>query len=147
VESNTTTRRAVKGRNRQAGFSLIEVLVAIGLVGILGVIAGGFILPLRLTRTSANESQSLTLARSYLELTKNRWLTKKDYENQTMPTTNAGNDVKLPVGWTLTTVCKEATLNTACSITDDFRTLKVTLTPPNGPALALTTQIAKPSYD
>ena len=89
MELNLVVYHAAKTKkpNGQAGFSLIEVLVAIGLVGILGVIAGGFVLPLRLTRTTSSESQSLTLARSYLELTKNRWLNKQDYENQKMPTT------------------------------------------------------------
>jgi prepilin-type N-terminal cleavage/methylation domain-containing protein len=147
VESNLEIHRADKRRNKQAGFSLIEVLVAIGLLGLLGVIAGGFILPLRLTRTSSSEAQSLTLARSYLELTKNRWLNKLAFENQVMPTTSSGSDLKLPNGWTLTAICKEATTNTTCTTTDDFRTLKVTITPPNGTALTLTTQIAKPSYD
>jgi prepilin-type N-terminal cleavage/methylation domain-containing protein len=94
------------GQVRQAGFSLIEMIISLALVGILGVIAGGFILPLRMTGNTSSQTQSLAVARSYLEITKNRWLNKISFENQTLPTLSTVNtsssDIKLPTGWTVT---------------------------------------------
>jgi prepilin-type N-terminal cleavage/methylation domain-containing protein len=138
------------GQVRQAGFSLIEMIISLALVGILGVIAGGFILPLRMTGNTSSQTQSLAVARSYLEITKNRWLNKISFENQTLPTLSTVNtsssDIKLPTGWTVTSDCKGVT-NTGCTTTDELRTMKITVTAPNRPALTLTTQISRPSYE
>jgi prepilin-type N-terminal cleavage/methylation domain-containing protein len=151
VASSMAIHRAGKtGQVRQAGFSLIEMLISLALVGILGVIAGGFILPLRMTRNTSSQTQSLAIARSYLEITKNSWLNKINFEKQTLPTLSTANtsssDIKLPNDWTVTTDCKGIT-NTICTATDELRTMKITVTAPNRPTLTLMTQISKPSYE
>jgi prepilin-type N-terminal cleavage/methylation domain-containing protein len=98
------------------GLTLIEMLVALALVGVLAIVSTGFILPLRLSTESGQETQSSSLARSYLEIVKSRWLDETTYSYKDASQTYYGKlpkvcastssdtdcDLKLPKDWTLT---------------------------------------------
>jgi prepilin-type N-terminal cleavage/methylation domain-containing protein len=148
VEFNPTAQRARKSR----GFSLIEMMVALSLVGILGVVAGGFLLPLRLNGTSAKESQALTYAKSYLEITKNRWLDINEYRKgkEGLPVvrkvgqTTTPYDLEIPSDWTMEV--SEVLANTWLD-GDQIRNISVTFKAPSQPDLKLSTQISRPSYE
>ena len=125
-------------RSKRSGLTLIEIMVALALLGIIGLIAGGFLLPLRLTRTSNVETQALSLARSYLELVKNRWQALPDY-------CNTGDDLtgtlQAPQGWSIQSNKAD------WKKPDTLRTVKVTVTPTGSPAVQLSTRIMRPSDD
>ncbi len=124
VSSNKNTQNAAT-----CGFSLIEVLIAILLLSSVILIATGFILPLKVTKVSAEQTAAATYARSYIELLKVRW---SDTTNYTAPTTGSPTissngssaDIEMPTGWDLTT--NSTTWTTA----DNIRTVTVTVKPP-----------------
>lgn len=111
-----------------SGFTLIEMLVALILVGILGVVATGFLTPLKINQTSGLESQATNYARSYLELVKGRWLNPGTFSAKTLPvacapaSTNTNCDLKLTGDWT---VSVPTTQTTAWTATDTIRTITV----------------------
>jgi prepilin-type N-terminal cleavage/methylation domain-containing protein len=140
-------------KKHASGFTLIEILVALALLGILGVVASGFLLPLRINRDSAQESQALTYARSYVEILKSRWLDKNTFENKDaagailspvtygapVVGTTGTADIKFPSSdWKL-----ETNKSTWAS-GDSIRTVEVTVTPPNGKKYKIITMVAHP---
>jgi prepilin-type N-terminal cleavage/methylation domain-containing protein len=136
----------------QGGFTLIELLVSLGLISLVGVVAGGFLLPLRLTRQANLETQGLSYARSYLEALKTRWVNTAGYNpaNQATSarpvvayatdtaTVRDAADVVLPASWTVA-------LAVTPSTGDTYRSVTVTVTPPGtGTPLVLTTRVVQP---
>ena len=113
-------------------------MVALALLGVIGLIAGGFLLPLRLSRTSNVETQGLSLARSYLELVKNRWQVLEAYCKVSDDLMGA---ITKPQGWTI------STNKAAWKQADELRTVTVTVTPANSPTVQLATKIIRPSDD
>ena len=97
----------MKNASRRQGFTLIEMLVALALVGVLGVVATGFLAPFQISRRSALESQATSYARSYLELVKGRWLNAGNFGNRNLPQTCALTstatdcDLKLSSDWSV----------------------------------------------
>jgi prepilin-type N-terminal cleavage/methylation domain-containing protein len=143
---------AQPARKRQHGLTLIEMMVALALVGVLGIIGGGLLLPMRMSREANAQSQALSYARSYLEMVKGRWLDANVYKNKTLPTwkikgaTNpASADMELPTGWAI--AVPEASDATAWADTNNIRTVTVTVTMPALPEFKLSTQITRPSYE
>jgi prepilin-type N-terminal cleavage/methylation domain-containing protein len=132
-----------------SGLTLIEVLVSLVLVGMLGFVASGLLVPLKLTRTTSIEAQSTALARSYLELVKGRWLDDAKYSdpNNNLPITCATGsstspcDLKIPTDWTLGI---DATVKTAWVNTERIRTVTVVVKAPNNPAVTFSTLVTKP---
>ena len=149
MESFTTqpaaTIPAHKNRQAQNGFTLIEVIVALALVSVLGIVATGFLAPLKITRQSAAETQAMTYARSYLETLKTKWLTTAEYQGMTQPSLSTDNptpatpDLNVDTGWTVTAN------TTDWSASQTLRTIKVTVTPANnGVPVVITTKVAAP---
>jgi prepilin-type N-terminal cleavage/methylation domain-containing protein len=148
-------------RRSQRGFTLIELIVSLGLISLVGVVAGGFLLPLRLTRQSNLETQGLTYARSYMEALKTRWINKSGYkpgnhltsdrpvvayDTDTSAIQNAA-DVVVPASWTYTTTITPSTTTsgTVTTVSDVYRTVKVTVKPPGDQGtVVLTTRVVQP---
>jgi prepilin-type N-terminal cleavage/methylation domain-containing protein len=149
VESFTTKPAPItparKNRRPQNGFTLIEVIVALALVSVLGIVATGFLVPLKITRQSAAETQAMTYAHSYLETLKTKWLTTAEYQGMTQPSLSTDNptpaipDLTVDTGWTITANTGDWTA------AQTLRTIKVTVTPPNsGTPVVITTKVAAP---
>jgi prepilin-type N-terminal cleavage/methylation domain-containing protein len=143
---------AQPARKRQRGFTLIEMMVALVLVGVLGLIGGGFLIPMKMSRDANAQSQSLSYARSYLEMIKGRWLDATFYKNKTLPTvkikgasTPVTADIEVPTGWTISVV--EASNATAWADANNIRTVTVKVSSPNQPDFTLSSQITRPSYE
>jgi prepilin-type N-terminal cleavage/methylation domain-containing protein len=138
---------------RTNGFTLIEILVSLALLGILGVVASGFLLPLRINRDSSQESQALTYARSYVEVLKSRWLDQKTFENKNSsgialvpitygaPTVGITGtvDIKLP-----SNTWKLETNSASWAPGDNLRTVEVTITTPNSKTYKVITMVTRP---
>jgi prepilin-type N-terminal cleavage/methylation domain-containing protein len=150
--------------SKSTGFSLIEMLVSLVLVGTLVLIASGFLLPLQLTRTSARESNALSYARSYLELLRASWLSDSaKFQAGTLPdvtgATPLGAVLKIPEGMQATDitisssqaqsrptrVCSSPGVCTTPSIIT-LRSITVKIVIPGVPIpITLETLIARPS--
>jgi prepilin-type N-terminal cleavage/methylation domain-containing protein len=140
------------------GLTIIEVLVALVLLGILSLIASGLVIPLRLSQDSGVETKALTYGRSYLELVKSLWLDPAKYTAITFPTVTGANPaIKLPLGWSITPSANRFTSPTtelsqfgSTAVTsmqtyrDTLREVIITVTPPNGKVITLRTIIARP---
>jgi type II secretory pathway pseudopilin PulG len=130
----------------------VELLVALSLLGVVGVIATGLIVPLRLTSRTGSQSQALSYARSYLELVKARWADPTAYAAAVQPTTadtTGANgkpaDIRVPGSWT---VKAEITSDTGAPWTADdaLRRVSVTVSPSGSGTtpVRLTTLVAQP---
>ena len=130
-------------KTRSSGFSLIEVLVALALLGVLGVVAGGFMVPLRLSQQSAQESQALAYGRTFIEVLRSRWSDESKYKAMSVPSTSTDNpvptkpDIEVATGWNIS--------SNASSWTADqtTRNVLVTINSPTGKSITLTTQITR----
>jgi prepilin-type N-terminal cleavage/methylation domain-containing protein len=130
-------------KTRSNGFSLIEVLAALALLGVLGVIAGGFMVPLKLSQQSSQESQALAYGRTFIEILKSRWTNEATYKAMTVPSASTDNpvpakpDIEVAAGWTISS-------NTSSWTADQTtRNVVVTINSPNGKPTVLTTQITR----
>jgi prepilin-type N-terminal cleavage/methylation domain-containing protein len=139
-------------RKRQEGLTLIEMMVALILVGVLGLISSGFLLPMKMSRDANTQSQALSYARSYLEMVKGRWLDVTVYKNKTLPTwkvqgatTPVTADVEVPLGWSISV--PEASSASAWADANNIRTVTVKISIPNQADFTLSSQITRPSYE
>lgn len=168
-----THQGASKFRVGKAGFTLVELLISLAILGIVVVLSLGLVIPLKLTRTSNLESQGLNFAKSYLELVKVLWLQPNKYGpgvtavntdfSATTPAywpkvNGTGYDIQLPTGWTILAAATAANNPSASAtnfasaslitLSDTLRLVKVTVTPPTnsgGKPVVLTTLIVRPS--
>jgi prepilin-type N-terminal cleavage/methylation domain-containing protein len=134
----------------QRGFTLIEMMVALVLVGLLGVIGSGFLLPMQMNRQSNSQSQALSYARSYLEIVKGRWLDATAYKKKTLPTwkvqgATGSADIEVPKDWEISV--PEAADATAWEDSKNIRTVTVKIKIPNQGNFTLSSQITRPSYE
>jgi prepilin-type N-terminal cleavage/methylation domain-containing protein len=131
----------------KSGFTIVELLVALLLLGALITVAGGFVLPLRLTRDSGAESKATAVAQSYLELLKGRWLAPADYAAQTLPvvclnsSTATNCDLKIQDDWTLGI---DATTKAAWTATEALRPVVVEIVSTGGRKITFRTLVARP---
>jgi type II secretory pathway pseudopilin PulG len=138
--------------NKTLGLTLVEILVALLLLSTVALVAGGFVLPLRLSADSQRETQAVTLARSYLELVKVRWLNSGNFGSSpswglpTVSSTATNVDIELPANWTLTVASGFGTTPTPWTTTDTLRTIVVTVRPAGNASkpVVLSTLIARP---
>jgi prepilin-type N-terminal cleavage/methylation domain-containing protein len=143
---------AQPARKYQRGFTLVEMMVALVLVGVLGLISSGFLLPLQMNRKSNAQAQALSYARSYLEMVKGRWLDATLYKNKTLPTwkvkgaaTPVTADIEVPQDWEI--IVPEAASSTAWADTNNIRTVTVKIKIPYQADFTLSSQITRPSYE
>ena len=127
------------------GLTLAEVLVALVLLGVLGLVSLGIILPLRLNRDAGLSSQATGFARSYLELIKTRWLDLPTYNALTLPnvctTSSSSCDLVIATGWT---VGIPGTVLSTWSATDNLRKVTVEVKQPDNKVVQLSTLVARP---
>jgi prepilin-type N-terminal cleavage/methylation domain-containing protein len=124
------------------GFTIVEILVALMLLGVLGMVALGMVLPLRINRDTNLETRATAYARSYLELIKGRWLTTSVYEAGTLPTIcKTGTcDLVLEDRWEV----KVATPSPAWTVTDQIRKIDVVVTNSDNRAITFSTLVSRP---
>jgi prepilin-type N-terminal cleavage/methylation domain-containing protein len=114
--------------NSKKGFTIVEVIVAMALLGVLVIIASGLLIPLKITNQSNAEGRAANLARSYIEILKSRWQVQTNYSNSpynvpVVSSTITSADIKLPIGWTFTVNSADWTSS------DTLRTVKITVKP------------------
>jgi prepilin-type N-terminal cleavage/methylation domain-containing protein len=162
-----------KSDYRRAGFSLVELLISLVILGVVVLLSLGLTIPLRLTRTSNLESQALNYTKSYIELVKVLWLQPNKYGpsiaavNSDFSTTTpsywpkvngTGYAIQLPTNWSISAVVTSANNPSASAtqftsaalinLADTLRLVKITVTPPTNSGakpVSLTTLITRPS--
>jgi prepilin-type N-terminal cleavage/methylation domain-containing protein len=150
---------------RKKGLTIVEVLVALVLLGALVLVSAGLLIPLQVTRKSSLDTQALSYARSYLELVRQLWLDPSKYElsptntsvDPDWPTVSniAGSALRLPTGWTLTktAVIKTrpvysgaasnfSTTSNLPRLRDTLREVTVTVTPTGGASVSVSALIS-----
>jgi prepilin-type N-terminal cleavage/methylation domain-containing protein len=131
----------------KSGFTITELLVALLLLGVLITVAGGFVLPLNLTRDSGFESRATAAAQSYLELLKSKWLIDTEYAALTLPVVCKNSsvatncDLKIPDDWTLGI---NTTVLTAWTATEPLRLVVVEIKLSSGKLISFRTLVARP---
>ncbi len=154
-EGEVLVRRNV----RREGFTLLELLVAVALLGALVLVAAGLVMPLWTTRTSSATGIAEGLARSYLELIRARWgdATRDDFASMLLPSCcGAGTDLSLPAGWSAANAPKTDLerlgwsairgRHVGWSADDELRQVVVTVLPPGAKrSLSLRTYIVRPA--
>ncbi|MGL4612098.1 MAG: type IV pilus modification PilV family protein [Trueperaceae bacterium] len=73
---------------KRKGLTIVEVLVALAIVGIAGSLFGYFLTSLQTTRTAREQSSALAYARNYLEGLRAHWQTLEGYQNLSLATPN-----------------------------------------------------------
>jgi prepilin-type N-terminal cleavage/methylation domain-containing protein len=169
------TLQAVQSKSNKfrAGFSLVEMLISLVILGVVVLLSLGLTIPLRVTRASNLESQALNFTKSYIELVKVLWLQPNKYGpdiaavnanfNTTTPSywpkiNGSGYDIQLPTGWTMTATVTSANNASAAApaftsaalknLSDTLRLVKITAIPPTDSGakpVSLTTLITRPS--
>ncbi len=130
------------------GFTLVEMLVSLVLLGVVLLVTSGLVLPLRLTKTASNETAGAAVAQSYLELLKSKWLDDTNYTNIVLPlvcpksdTTTLGCDIRVEDGWELKI---KTTVSTAWTATQTLRPVVVEVTMKDGSVIPFSTLVARP---
>ncbi len=133
---------------RKHGFTLVEMLVSLVLLGVVLLVTSGLVLPLRLTKTASNETVGAAIAQSYLEVLKNKWLDDTKYQNMTLPvvcaksdTITVGCDIRIDTGWTLQI---KPTISAAWTATQTLRQVVIEVTTIEGKIIPFSTLVAKP---
>jgi prepilin-type N-terminal cleavage/methylation domain-containing protein len=155
----------MRTQSRKKGLTIVEVLVALVLLGALVLVSAGLLIPLQVTRKSNLDTQALSYARSYLELVRQLWLDPTKYEstptntsvNPSWPTwgTTSGFSLRLPVGWSLartaviktrpmytTSVSNFSTTSNLPRLRDTLREVTITVTPVGGPSVSVSALIS-----
>jgi prepilin-type N-terminal cleavage/methylation domain-containing protein len=134
--------------HKENGFTLIEMLVSLVLLGVVLLVTSGLVLPLQLTRTASNETTGAAVAQSYLELVKNKWLNENSYTNMVLPVTclksditTVGCDIRVDSGWTLNI---KPTVSSAWTSVQTLRSVVVEVTMPDGKIIPFSTLVARP---
>jgi prepilin-type N-terminal cleavage/methylation domain-containing protein len=123
----------VEYSRKNSGFTIIEVLVSLVLVGGLVLILSTLVLPLQINRSTNIETQGIAFARSYLEIIKSRWQVRSGTTGflsgaTSLPTWSDSlgtADVKVPTGW------KIEVDTTSWSSSSTLRTVTVVVKPAN----------------
>ena len=97
----------MESSRKNNGFTLIEILVSLALVGGLVLILSTLVLPLQINRNTSIQTQGVGFARSYLEIIKARWQVRSGTTGflsgaSSLPTwsdTSTTADVRVPTGW------------------------------------------------
>jgi prepilin-type N-terminal cleavage/methylation domain-containing protein len=114
------------------GFSLIEVLVALVLIGVATVMFGFFTSGFSATRQARADTEVQVLARSYFDTLRSSWSVSGNYTSATLPT------ITVPSGFALSPAVSAAT-------TDGLRrTVTLSITTPQEKQFTFTTQISAP---
>jgi prepilin-type N-terminal cleavage/methylation domain-containing protein len=130
------------------GMTLVEVLVALALVGVGGSLFGYLITSLQSTKTAREETSALAYGRNYLEGLQAKWQTLKGYQTLSLATPD-----NPPANYTI----KVKVQNEAGSIIYSFpggassedlsalRNITLTFTDEHDKTVSLVTQIARPT--
>jgi prepilin-type N-terminal cleavage/methylation domain-containing protein len=123
------------------GFSLVEVLVALMLIGVatlmLSFFSGGF----TLSRQAQEDTQAQVLARSYFDTLRSYWSVYQNYTSYTSGNPLPANLISVPSGYTTTT-----TASAIAGRNNSSRTVTLTISTPKNKTLVFTTQITAPSF-
>ena len=95
---------------RVAGFTLIEILVSIALLGILIVIVGYFSNSLTATSQAKSYPVAQTFASSYLNVLRTKWAVPGQYRTTSLPDPTT-NEVKPSTGFSYVTAVTDGTTN------------------------------------
>jgi prepilin-type N-terminal cleavage/methylation domain-containing protein len=114
------------------GFSLVEVLVALTLIGIATVMFGFFTGSFSATRQARADTEVQVLARSYFDTLRSSWSVSSNYAAATLPT------IKIPSGFSLTPAVSTVTADGL------RRTVTLTIVTPQDVQVTFSTQISAP---
>lgn len=68
-------------RKAKKGLTLVEVLIALGLIGVAGAMFGYFVSSLQTTQKARSQTSAVAYAREYLDGLRARWQTLGGYQN------------------------------------------------------------------
>ena len=134
---------------KQQGFSLIEVLVAVGLLGVI-VAAISFVPALTLGNNTDARTYATNVAREVVDSYRAVWLDKATFVSGTAPTLPANADLRFGCTIaaptvTMFTLSTAAALVTITSGIPTVRQVSVTVSCPRGGNITLSTYVGDPT--
>ena len=134
---------------KQKGFSLVEVLVAVGLLGVI-VAAISFVPALTLGNNTDARTYATNVAREVVDSYRAVWLDKAAFVSGSTPTLPANSDLRFSCTIaaptvTMYTLSTAAVLETITAGTPTVRQVSVTVSCPRGGTITLSTYVGDPT--
>mgnify|MGYP002778727681 FL=1 len=131
-----------------SGMTLVEILVALVIMGLTIMLFGSFVTSLQSTRTAREQTTALAYARNYLEGLRSKWQTLEGYQTLSLAT-----PVDPPASYELEVDIQNDSGSTIFSFpngssSDDLsalRNITLTFTDEEDKTVKLITQIARPT--
>lgn len=129
-----------------AGFSLVEVLIAIAVLGVILVAVGGLMTGnLTLRRESNRATEAVQLATSYLESFKRHWSVLDNYVIVDLPPVPSDPRIsRYSFVTDIRCVDLDGSVLASCPANPELRQVHVTVTDARGASESLVTQIGRP---
>jgi prepilin-type N-terminal cleavage/methylation domain-containing protein len=134
--------------DKYSGMTLVEILVALVIIGLTIMLFGSFVTSLQSTRTAREQTTALAYARNYLETLRSKWQTLEGYQTLSLATPD-----NPPSSYELAVEIQNNNGNTIFSYpggssSDDLsplRNVMLTFTDEDDKTVTLVTQIARPT--
>ena len=133
---------------QRRGVTLVEVLVALALVGVAGSMFGYFITSLQSTKKAREQTTALAYARDYLEGLRTHWQTLEGYQTLSLATPAeppASYDIKVKVQNDKGAIIFSYPGGATATDLSALRTVTLTFTDEQAKTVSLVTSIARPT--
>jgi prepilin-type N-terminal cleavage/methylation domain-containing protein len=135
-------------RKQTAGLTLVEVLVALAIIGVAGGMFSYFVSSLQTTKTARERTTALAYAREYLEGLRAKWQTLAGYETLSLATPNdppASYDLEVTINNDKGKVIFSYPGGAGGTDVSALRTVTLTFTDEQHKTVRLETSIARPT--
>jgi prepilin-type N-terminal cleavage/methylation domain-containing protein len=144
VKQSSAKQSSVKNH----GVTLVEVLVALAIIGVVGGMFSYFVSSLQTTQSAREQTTAVAYARAYLEGLRAKWQTLEGYQNvslATPPEPPSTYDLKIEIKNDQGSVVYGYPGGAATEDLSALRTIKISFTNEEDKTISLVTTLARPT--